>query len=376
MAIDTKIEWADSTFNPWIGCTKIASGCAHCYAEAQAGRFGVKWGPDGTRRKTSVAYWRKPLSWNRKPCRCDSCGQWISDIDDPPHRDADGNECFGAPTNQRRRVFPSLCDPFEEWGGEIVDHEGNRLLVCERCRKTARNKKGHGPVPCACMSPWKPMTMADLRADFFRLIDQTPYLDWLLLTKRPQNIREMMAPWLHDRCGPESPAQSMLPIPNLWLLYSASDQESLEAGLPLDCADLVPVIGLSLEPLLGPIDLDAAWRKYRGDGYKLNRNQYASECTTRGIDWVIVGGESGSKARPCNIEWIRSIRDQCREAGVPCFIKQIGANYCDAVNGVCGAKTLWPYDVLPNGPSRRLKHPKGGDPAEWPEDIRVQEYPI
>jgi protein gp37 len=68
MAETTGITWTDSTFNPWIGCTKIARGCAHCYAEADMDtrRGRVKWGPHGTRSRTSDAYWRQPLKWNRE----------------------------------------------------------------------------------------------------------------------------------------------------------------------------------------------------------------------------------------------------------------------------------------------------------------------
>ena len=88
------------------------------------------------------------------------------------------------------------------------------------------------------------------------------------------------------------------------LLYSASDQESLDAGMPhlLECADLVPTIGISAEPLLGPLDLSLS-----------------------GLGWVIVGLESGPRFRPGNIEWIESIVDQCRAANVPVFVKQDNA---------------------------------------------------
>jgi protein gp37 len=69
MGADSKIEWTDYTFNPWIGCTKVSEGCKHCYAEAYGNRFGVQWGPQGTRRRTSEGNWRKPLAWNAKANR-------------------------------------------------------------------------------------------------------------------------------------------------------------------------------------------------------------------------------------------------------------------------------------------------------------------
>lgn len=298
---NTKIAWADHTFNPWIGCAKVHTGCLNCYAEVQAGRFGVTWGPDGTRRKTSEAYWRKPLAWNR----------------------------LAEKSGVRFRVFPSLCDPFEDWDGPIVDHHGKRLAVDGRLYIPGKNVIPPGP------SRWA--TMSDLRRDFFRLIDKTPNLDWLLLTKRPENIRRM---WPTDDHIPGMEGiQSYMR--NVHLLYSASDQETLEAGLPhlLACRDLVPVLGVSLEPLVGPVDVTPyiGGRSYRCRcGYHRTENELvffggdewacpacAGLCVIGPtIDWVIVGGESGWNARPCSIEDIESVVEQCQSANVRCFVKQ------------------------------------------------------
>lgn len=102
---------------------------------------------------------------------------------------------------------------------------------------------------------------------------------------------------------------------------------------------------LSLEPLLGPLpQLDLA-----------------------GIASVIVGGESGPSARPCNVEWIRAVVRQCRAAQVACFVKQLGARPCRVTITDSGRSEV--HDVV------ALRHPKGGDPAEWPEDLRVREVP-
>ena len=94
----------------------------------------------------------------------------------------------------------------------------------------------------------------------------------------------------------------------------------------------------------------------------------------RHIHWVIVGGESGPGARPCLVAWIRSIVRQCRDAGVPCFVKQLGAVV--QYNG-CGL--IWPEGTTKHdiGGEWRvlLRDKKGGDPAEWPEDLRVREMP-
>lgn len=233
MAENTKIEWATHSWSPWIGCAKIHTGCLNCYAEADFAtrRKRVVWGPNGTRSVTSDEYWRKPITWNRK---------------------ADE-------TGERVRVFPSLCDPFE-------DH-------CD---------------------------VAYWREGMFDLIDNTPNLDWVLLTKRPENILRM---W------PDKKSRQ-----NVWLLYSASDQESLElgAGSLIDCLSLARIVGVSLEPLLGPISLSIA----------LSADRLWFADPTGMLKWVIVGGESGPNARPFKMVWLEQIVAQCQGAGVPVFVKQ------------------------------------------------------
>jgi protein gp37 len=127
MAQNSKIEWTDHTFNPWVGCTNVSPGCDHCYAEAWSKRSGlVKWGKN-PRRRTSEAYWRAPMKWQA------------------------ASRSFSIQNGRRQRVFcASLADVFE-------------------------NKAD-----------------AEWRSDLFQLIAATPALDWLLLTKRPQNIEKML----------------------------------------------------------------------------------------------------------------------------------------------------------------------------------------
>ncbi len=289
----TTIEWVGETgktFNPWLGCDPKHTGCLN---------MGIK----GKRRRTSKANWKKPLAWNKKAILEHAARLgWTA----------------------RPRVFPSLCDPFEDWASNAP-----------------------------------PQSLMYWRSEFFQLIDRTPNLDWLLLTKRPENIRKM---WTLPMNGRDPAAEDYLFRDNVWLLYSASDQETLDAGLPhlLGCCDLVPVLGLSLEPLVGPIDL--------------SRWIAASSPVS---SWVICGGESGPNARPCNVEWILSIIEQCRLAGVPCFVKQLGRTpYVDDVSRSEWASMRDREQLGPGlGYRVKLKHPKGGDPDEWPEPLRVQQYP-
>lgn len=323
MAATTKIEWCDFTFNPWRGCQKVAPGCKHCYAEARSNRFGEDFA--GQRIRLSDAGWREPLKWNRA----------------------------AEQAGERRHVFcASLADVFEDWDGPIVNHKGNVLAHC-----------GDGvfqPREIPEFSSWDLATMDDLRRDLFALIDKTPWLDWLILTKRPENIRRMWPAYQNDGNGTRDftpnvrdVAYGGLHIDNVALLTSCSEQKSADRNIPLllECRDLVPVLGVSAEPLLGLI---------------IFGNLSLLKRTGPGIDWVIVGGESGAQARPCNVSWIRSIVGQCHGADVPCFVKQIGA---------------WPYDPdwhgdgTPEGSRMTPSHPKGGDPREWPNNIRVRQFP-
>lgn len=266
MTEHTTIEWANHTFSPWLGCSRVHAGCANCYAEAMAGRLGVTWGPNGTRRRTSDATWRQVERWNRQAAN-DFQACRIVGVDPLPHP----------------RVFPSLCDPFEDWHGHMLDKNG----------AMAWNENGGS------------MTMDDVRRDFFALIDRCQNLDFLLLTKRPENIRDMWpsAYWMMDGVGRKRD--------NVWLLYSASDQGGLNTGLPhmMGCRSLTPVLGLSLEPLIGPVDL-SGWLYPMSDDVR------------DAVDWVIVGGESGPHHRSMDIAWITSIAEQCQSAGVPLFVKQ------------------------------------------------------
>lgn len=300
MAENSKIEWTNHTFNPWRGCTHVHPGCDNCYAEAMSKRnpatLGV-WGDKGTRVVASESMWRRPLKW-------DSAAK---------------------ATGERHRVFcASLADVFEDWQGEIHDSSGRVLLA--------------HPVLTGVNAPW-PLTMDHVRRRLFDLIDATPNLDWLLVTKRPENVRRM---WTIPANGIDPGDQAYLYRSNVWLLTSISDQATADAMIPLllECRDLVPILGLSCEPLLGPVDFGRI----------------------RGIDWVIVGGESGHGARPYDLAWPRSIIAQCREAGVPVFHKQLGSHVHEVSDG--GQLKSW----FPNDP-------KGGDMSEWPEDLRVREFP-
>lgn len=216
MGENSKIEWTDHTFNPWIGCQKVSAGCDNCYAEAMMDhRYGrVKWGPHGERKRTSTANWRKPRQWAK------------------------------AANGTRPRVFcASLADVFDN------------------------------QVP----TEW--------RSDLFDLIAGTPELDWLLLTKRPEQLQRMFPTGLWA---------------NVWLGTTCEDQAAYDRRWPLLAAMTnVPVRFVSYEPAIGPLYV---WGK---------------------PDWIICGGESGPNRRTMEPVWARTARDECAASGIAFFMKQM-----------------------------------------------------
>jgi protein gp37 len=123
---------------------------------------------------------------------------------------------------------------------------------------------------------------------------------------------------------------------------------------------------VSYEPALAPVDFERCYRRHDGDGL--------CDHEDTGLDWIIIGGESGPGARPFDVAWARNTIRQCREAGIACFVKQLGADPREGnAGGNCGNLDCTHPDC---GYIRlKLKDPKGGDWNEWPEDLRVREFP-
>jgi len=138
------------------------------------------------------------------------------------------------------------------------------------------------------LDPW--------RLRLWELVKQTPWLDWLLLTKRPQRIGSVV-PW-----SDQWPS-------NVWLGTTAENQHWAEIRLPALLQHAAAVLFVSAEPLIGALDL---------------HHFLTPKPHGRRLSWVIAGGESGAKARPMNPQWARDLRDQCEQAGVPFHFKQWG----------------------------------------------------
>lgn len=309
MAENSKIEWTTHTLNPWRGCTKVAPGCQHCYADdlskRNPGTLGV-WGPNGTRVVASESMWREPIKW----------------------------DAAAKAAGERHRVFcASLADVFEDWPGQIKDSNGEDVCVCHGCGDWVRFiQRECSTKDCREERLPRALTIADVRDRLFGLIDATPHLDWLLLTKRPENIRRMLVPHLienvpgHVRQN-EGDGKRIRIRPNVWLGTSISDQATADRNIPLllKCRDLSPVLFVSAEPLLGPVEI----------------KDYTSGASIRSdngrplwIDWLIAGGESGHHARPMHPDWVRDLRDRCVEDEIPFLFKQWGEYGPDQVSSV------------------------------------------
>jgi protein gp37 len=266
MSDTTKISWTDKTWSPWQGCTKVSPGCDHCYAENIADtRFHiVEWGAGKPRKHTET--WESPRRWQKQ----------------------------AAKEGRTIRVFPSMCDPF--------DNE----------------------VP----TEW--------RTRFFNLIRETPNLTWLILTKRIGNANKM----LRESGAITRNGIIETPLPNLWLGATCVNQEEANRDIPKLLGTLAAKRFVSIEPMLGSVDLTHIREEIGTRGRVCWRNTiepkeangaHAELVAALGedypyerLDWVIAGGESGHEARPAHPDWFRSLRDQCAAAGVPFHFKQWG----------------------------------------------------
>lgn len=290
MAEKTDISWTDASFNPWWGCSKVSPACDHCYAERDSKRFAagqVLWGVDAERRVFGDKHWNEPLRWNARTfLACSSCG-WRGDA--PRATKAGTLAYFSCPKCQadayaaRRRVFcASMADVFDKNAPEGA------------------------------------------RERLWELIEATPNLDWLLLTKRIGNAKSML---------PERWFASYPGMPtNVRVGATVVNQEEADRDVPKLLALNMPNF-LSIEPMLGPINLRSK---------ESGLTQHALEDL---IDWVIVGGESGPHARVGDIAWYESLRAQCVDSGVRFHMKQI------------------------------TEHGKPIPMERWPVELRLQEFP-
>ncbi len=274
MSANTSIEWATKTWNPVRGCSLVSDGCRHCYAMKQAHRFSGPGGPYEGLTEIGPAGPR-----------------WTGRI--TPVQDA-----LEEPLHWRKpeRIFVnSMSDLFhEDVPDEFIDRVFTVMALCPQHTFQILTKR--------------PQRMYDYFESFKSVSAVNRGVQACLFAE--QSLRRR--PTSREFDAIESIQRG---LPNVWLLVSCENQPSADERIPLLLRTPAAVHGVSLEPLLGAIDLT----RLRDDevGAKWNALQM-------GLSWVIVGGESGPGARPMHPDWARSLRDQCDVAGVAFFFKQWG----------------------------------------------------
>jgi protein gp37 len=301
MADSSHIQWTDATWNVVTGCTKVSEGCRHCYIERT-----------------------------------------------PPFR-----------TQGRRFVGPrGVGEPGATTG--VLVHP-------ERLAWPLRWRRGRRVFVNSLSDLYHPAVTDDLIAEVFAVMHEARQHTFQVLTKRPARQAALLASQefygkvvARVMAWRQQPDGLLLrwPLPNVWLGTSVEDQRAARLRIPKLLVTPASVRFLSCEPLLGPIDLGtAACDGVAAYGHGLTRTTvHLADCCARSVgrlDWLIVGGESGSSARPMDLDWARDLIAQCETAGVAAFVKQLGS--------------VW---ARQHGTDA-----KGGDWGHWPEDLRVRHYP-
>lgn len=268
MATNSNIEWTESTWNPVVGCAKVSEGCRHCYAMRVAHRLaamGQKRYKGLTEKRSSGVEWNGTVRTVPAALDIPLSKEW----------------------KKPRRIFVnSMSDLFHpDVSFDFIDRVFAVMALCPQ--------------------------------HTFQILTKRPERMLEYLTSHTGNIeRKMMvqAGTVEITGNVLQPPPSW-PLPNVWLGVSVENQATADERIPILLQVPAAVRWLSMEPLLGPVDI----KVYLGD-----LPEDADGPAQSGIDWVVVGGESGHKARPMHPDWVRSLRDQCTAAAVPFFFKQWG----------------------------------------------------
>jgi protein gp37 len=317
----SKIQWTDETWNPTTGCTKISPGCLNCYIERtppmrMAGRKFVKGKIPLELHEDRLD---KPLQW-KKPRRI-----FVNSMSDLFHEDIPDafiRRVFAVVSLAGQHTFQILTKRADRLASWFRDHPENSLSACQAEY---------------CVEDGYPRTPTG--------------------KSRVRDLRSING----SRSNGEG---NLWPLRNVWLGVSVENQEQADRRIPPLLQTPAAVRFLSCEPLLSDIDL-SEWIQFQGPTWRYSD---ADDSTGRpGIDWVIVGGESGPNSRQAHLEWFRDIIRQCKAASVPVFMKQTGQCV------LTGRSSIDKPSVATQ--AVMLKDKKGGDMKEWPSDLRVREFP-
>ncbi len=324
MSAISRIQWTQATWNPVLGCSRISPGCKNCYAIKDVHR----------------------MSFNPNP-KVKAANQGLTVVN--------GNG--------------------PNWTGKV-------RLIPERLEIPINTKKPTTYFVNSLSDLFHESLEDDAIDRVFATMALTPQHRYQILTKRSERMQEYFAgPGSRQECimiraeyesgldrYPNLIPRWPLPLPNVWLGVSVESRDYLYR---IDHLRKTPaaVRFLSLEPLLEDLGDISRYLKPRKatTAVRCKGLPWGEDVPALpGIDWVIVGGESGPGARPLDMQWVRSIVRQCKEAGVPCFVKQMGADPWESGDG----------DEGPNAGNRLLpKSRKGSDMSEWPEDLRIRQMP-
>lgn len=321
MGDKTGIEWADATWNPVTGCTKVSQGCKHCYAERVFPRV---------YRDQRVVV----------PTPADGCpgGDWMRPVDVTGH------------WTRPRRFTDVWC-------------HHDRLDIPLRWARPRR----------IFVNSMSDLFHEDVSFEFidqvFAVMALTPQHTFQVLTKRPERMldwyqsnqyervlrqadvirSELPGRRVPQRVGVSDP--KILPYRNVWLGVSVEDQATADERIPILLQTPAAVRWVSAEPLLAPIELEA----HHGDPVAILSGRHwlgppsQARGMNRGLDWVVVGGESGPRARPVHPGWVRSIRDQCQAAGAAFLFKQWGEWAPTKAKPISGQYTGGGVFLMPDG---------------------------
>lgn len=314
MGDGTKIQWTEATWNPVRGCSRVSAGCEHCYAEGVARRFAgpgqpyeglVRIGKDGKPKAQWNGTMRfvpehlaDPLRWTR-PRRV-----FVNSMSDLFHE--------GLAMDRIARVFAVMA---------LAERHTFQVLTkrAERMRAVLSHESFWGSVIASAEELCRIHPTPDAPSDFGAWADFDVWADLVRENKR---------------------------LPNVHLGVSVEDQDAANARLISLARTPAERRWVSYEPALGPVRFD---RIERLDGGEFN--------ALPTLHWIVIGGESGHRARPFHVQWAWDTIAMCRAWEVPVFVKQLGANV-----------------IGPHGPVA-LRDRKGGDMSEWPDGLRVREWP-
>lgn len=291
MGDKTGISWTDATWNPVRGCSRVSEGCRNCYAERVAARFS---GP----------------------------GQPYAGL---------------AKVTAPRDLLDRVGGRRNGWTGEV-------RFVAEHLADPLRWKKPRRIFVNSMSDLFHEKLTNEQIAAVFGVMAAAPQHTFQILTKRAKRMREWFS-WMAagdiSPCGKYTEATSTVvdfsrwyincphawPLPNVWLGVSVENQAAADERIPDLLATPAAVRFLSCEPLLGPVDLEHVRRSFGGASYDIQSclegdDGFGLNAARERIDWVIAGCESGPGARPCDVAWLRSLRDQCSSAGVSFWLKQ------------------------------------------------------